>query len=109
MKISSIESVSLLIEMSVGVAEGGTRVIGTGVRVAVGGSDVNVGGKEVGVDKTSTEKLQASSNSALNKIITVNNCFWCFIAFSLFALWIGWASTMNHPKRNPSLEFQIGL
>lgn len=71
--------------MSVGVTEGATKVTGTGVNV--GGRDVKVGGEEVGVDKTSTEKLQAFSNSELNtKTIIGKYHLRCFIAFSLSTL-----------------------
>lgn len=73
--------------MSVGVAEGATKVNGTAVPVGGGDVCVAVGGEEgIGV-KTSTEKLQASSNSELNtKAIIGRYHFRCFIAFSLSAL-----------------------
>jgi len=77
-----MDIVSALIDMSVGVTEGTMAVGGTGVNV--GGIGVAVGGEEVGVDKISTEKLQASSNSALNtKTMIGSNHLRCFMAFSL--------------------------
>jgi len=70
--------------MNVGVIEGRLAVGGTGVNVR--GIDVcaAVGGEKVGVVITSTEKLQASSNSALNtKTMIGSNHLRCFMAFSL--------------------------
>ena len=73
--------------MSVGVIRGRTEVGAAAVNV--GGRDVcvAVGGEEVGVDKTSTEKLHAFSNIALNtKTIIGRYHLRCFIAFSLSAV-----------------------
>jgi len=74
MKISSIESVLSRINISVGVAEGGIRVIGTGVCVAVVGRDGSFGGGEVGVptDKTSTEKIQALRDIAISMKLVIS-------------------------------------
>jgi hypothetical protein len=85
-----MESVSSLMEMSVGVTDAaGGRVTGTSVGVAIGEMGVKVGGTGVEVDKTSTEKLQASSNNALNrKIIIDRNPLGRFIR-SLFPLLVG--------------------
>jgi hypothetical protein len=72
--------------MSVGVTVGRISVGATAVGVSVGGIDVNVAvcGEDTGVDNTCTEKLQASSNSALNIKTTISgNHFRSFIAFSL--------------------------
>jgi hypothetical protein len=52
--------------MSVGVTEAGISVNGIAVCVAVEARAGSVGGGEAGVDKTSTEKIQALSNSVLN-------------------------------------------
>jgi hypothetical protein len=77
-----MESVSSRIDISVGVAEAEAR--GISVCVAVGTMGVIVGGMGVGVVKTSTEKLQASSDNALNrKRITGKNLLCFLIAFSL--------------------------
>lgn len=74
-----------LIDMNVGVAEAEMAVGGTGVEV--GDTEATGGGEEVGVDKTSTEKVQASSSSVINiKLIIMGNHLRCFIAFSLFTL-----------------------
>src|SRR5215210_2110353 len=61
-KISSIESVSTLIEMSVEV--GRARIAVGAIGVNVEGMEVcaAVGRKDVGVGKISTEKVQAFSN-----------------------------------------------
>ena len=52
--------------MRVGVSEGRTAVAGTGVCVAVGEPDRKAVGEDAAVGKTSTEKVQASSNSVVN-------------------------------------------
>jgi hypothetical protein len=81
-----MDIISALIDMSVGVTEGRMAVGGIGVEIDVREIDVGaaVGGEKVGVDKTSTEKLQASSNSALNtKTMIDSNHLCCFMAFSL--------------------------
>lgn len=60
---------------------------GTGVGEALEGTDVKVAGAVGPGVMTSTEKLQASSNSALNiKTIIDRYHLRCFIAFSLFTL-----------------------
>lgn len=59
---------------------------GMGVGIDVGETGVKVGGVGV-VDRTCTEKLQASSNGAINrKLMISGNHFHCFIAFSLSTL-----------------------
>jgi hypothetical protein len=79
-----MDIVSALIDMSVGVTEGTMAVGGTGVNGRGIDVCVAVGGEEVGVDKISTEKLQASSNSPLNtKTMIGSNHLRCFMAFSL--------------------------
>jgi hypothetical protein len=81
-----MEVISALIDMNVGVTEGTTAVGGSSVEVDVRGIDVcaAVGGEEVGVIITSTEKLQASSNSALNtKTMISSDHVRCFMTFSL--------------------------
>ena len=86
-KISSSESVSSLIEMSVGVGMETTEVGGTVVNV--GGTDVcvAVGSKGEGVGKTSTENVQAFSTSVVNRQLLINNNhLLCFIIFSLSAI-----------------------
>jgi hypothetical protein len=84
-----MEIVSALIDMSVGVTDGRTAV-GEGaadVWVAVGRKEFSVAGETVGVDKTLTEKLQASSTSALNRKTSIDkDHLRCFIAFSLSAV-----------------------
>ena len=73
--------------MRVGVIVGGIRVDGTAVNV--GGRVVSVGERAVGVptDKTSTEKMQAFSNSIVNTKLLINrNHRYHFIAFSLSAV-----------------------
>ena len=92
-------------DMSVGVTEGRTAVGGTDVNVGV--FDATIGGEEVGVDKTSTEKVQASSNSALNtKTIIGRYHLRCFIAFSLSAL----ANKMESDKTYyPRKESVVGI
>jgi hypothetical protein len=86
LKISSIGIVSARIEIKVGVAEGKVGVAAaSGVNVGV--TDASSGGEDVGVDKTSTEKVQASSKSAAStKQITNKKYFDRFIAFSLSAM-----------------------
>jgi hypothetical protein len=89
-----MEIVSALIDMSLGVSEGRIAVGTPDVCIAVGGRELSVGGGMVGVAKTLTEKLQASSTSALNRKTSINrNHLPCFIAFSF---------------RRGSLEFPIG-
>ena len=78
--------------MSVEVTEGRISVGATAVGVSVGGRDVNVavGGEDTGVDNTCTEKLQASSNSALDTKTTISgNHVRSFITVSLshFLIW----------------------
>ena len=84
-----MEIVSALIDMSVGVTDG-RMAVGVGamdVCMAVGGREFSVGGETVGVDKTLTEKLQASSTSALIRKTSINkDHLRCFIAFSLSAV-----------------------
>jgi len=110
--------------MSVGVAEGRLSVGGTVVCVAIDGVEATVGGEEVAGDKTSTEKLHASSNSALDTTtISDGNHVRCFIAFSLSASANMIESATDActvhdlPSKsgasvllywNPSLEFQTG-
>jgi len=82
-KISSVEIVSDLIDISVGVAEAGSRATGAGVCVAIGGTDVKVAEAERGVEKTSTEKLQALSSHVLNtNTIAGRDHFRCSIVVS---------------------------
>lgn len=75
-------------DINVGVAgAGGGRVAGISIRVGIDARGVNVGGIGVSVAKTSTEKLQASRDNALNrKRMTGRYHFCCLIAFSLSAL-----------------------
>jgi hypothetical protein len=92
--------------MSVGVGKAGITVGGTAVNV--GGTDVcaAVGGEDVGVDKTSTEKVQAASSSALNtKTIIVDNHLRHFIAFSLSAV----ICAMESPIYHPAIELLTGV
>jgi len=86
-KISSKESVSTLIDMSVGVGREAIEVGATDVNV--GGTDVcvAVGREEAAVGKTSTEKVQAFSNSVVNMQPMIGrNHLRCFIASSLSAM-----------------------
>ena len=89
-KISSKESVSSLIDISVGV--GSARMAVGAIGVNVGGIDiwVAVGGEEVvAVGKTSIEKVQAFNNNMVNmKPRNGRNQLLCFIAFSLSAVLI---------------------
>lgn len=75
-------------EISVGVADAGAgRVAGISISVGDAAGAVNVGGTGVSVAKTSTEKLQAFNNNALNKKrIIVRNHLCCLIASSLSTL-----------------------
>jgi hypothetical protein len=62
-------------------------VSATDVCIAVGKRELSVDGETVGVDKTLTEKLQASSTGALIRKTSINrDHFRCFIAFSLSAV-----------------------
>jgi len=71
--------------MSVGVAEGGMDVGGTGVSVDEIETGKNVGGGEVSVGKISALKLQAPSHNELITSISIGgNQFLCFISISLF-------------------------
>jgi len=90
-KISSRESISTLIDMSVGVGKEGIEVGATNVGVAGMGVCVAAVGEEVGVGKTSTEKVQAPSNSMANmQPLISGNHLSCFIvfSFSLSAIYI---------------------
>src|SRR6185503_7608843 len=85
-KISSRESVSTLIDMSVGVGRERIEVGATGVNV--GGTNVCVAvGREEVVGKTSTEKVQALNSMINMKSMTGRNHLCCFIAFSLSAVY----------------------
>jgi len=83
-----MEIVSARIEMRVGVSEAMSAVGGMAVSVAADGVDTcGVSAREEGgVDRTFTEKLQASSNSVLNTkgmVIFNHNHLRRFIALSL--------------------------
>src|SRR6185436_1723937 len=90
-KISSRESVSTLIDMSVGVGRRGIAVGRTIVGIEGMDVSVTVGGEAVGVDKISIEKVQAFSNSVANMQPMIGriscNPLRCFIAFSLSAMY----------------------
>jgi hypothetical protein len=86
-KTSSMEIVSALIEINVGVAKGRTAVGVGDVCVAVGGREVCVGGCTATVGKAFTEKLHASSTNAPNRKISMDKIpLRCFIARSLSAV-----------------------
>jgi hypothetical protein len=86
-KISRSESVSSLIDMSVGVGKETTEVGATVVNVAGTDVCVEVGSKEEEVGKTSTEKVQPFSTSMINSQVLNNiNHLHCFIIFSLSAI-----------------------
>jgi hypothetical protein len=65
MRFSSRYSVPSRIEISVGVAEGGIEVGGTGVSVEGISIGTSVGEDVVGIGKISAVKLQALSNTEL--------------------------------------------